>query len=192
MKKLLEVFFTIFFGIYVMGTTIATPYYVWQDIKEHNSFVRYIFVSPIIGFFNSLIWPYKVYQSNFTKNDHLTEIQKSNLELFMSSQNILTSSINLIQAIPTSKDIKGDIEKIESLMNGAKEKLQNTDKVVLNSIYNGLGDVAHDKLLKAIEYYQSGMKGNKTDLPRGDALLIDFNKWMEDNWTEIVKVIQKN
>jgi len=192
MRKLLEGLFSIVFVIYFMGTTITTPYYIWQDIKEHNSFVRYIFVSPIVGFFNSLIWPYKVYQSNFTNNGHLTEIQKLNLELFMSSQKIFSSSINLTQGIPTSKDIKGDIEKIESLMNGAKEKLQNTDKVVLNSIYNGLGDMAHDKLLKAIEYYQSGMNGNKTDLPRGDALLIDFNKWMESNWTEIVKVIQKN
>lgn len=188
MKRLLEVVFGGVFVVYMLGTFIGTPYYTWQDIKQHDSFVRYVFVSPIVGFFDSVIWPYKVYQSNFTEETtQLSKIQEENLKTFMASSNVLSSAINLTKSIPTSKDIKGDIEKVKSLISGAKEKLQSSDREVLNSIYNGLGDVAHDKLLKAIEYYQSGMNGNKTDLTRGDTLLIDFDKWMQDNWANMVK-----
>ncbi len=65
MKKILEVIFGLVIGAYILGTFIATPYYTWDDIQKNDSFIRYIFVSPIVGFFKSYLWPYYVFIDNY-------------------------------------------------------------------------------------------------------------------------------
>ncbi len=109
----------------------------------------------------------------------------------MIAQEHLSSAITLTRSIPKSKDIKGDFKKVKSLMDGAKTRLLESDKMVLNNIYQGLGDIVHNKLLIAIEYYQSGMleNGDRTDLTRGDALLVEYDKWMNENWNNIGEAI---
>lgn len=203
MKKLLETTIGLIFGVYMFGVMISTTYNTWQDIKQHDSFIRYIFVSPVVGFINSFTWPYDVYVNNFeettqaietTQDNTLSEVQVNNINQYMRAQNNFVSAMTLTREIRVSKDPKGDLEKIDSLLNSTKEKILATDRMVLNNFYHGLGDIAHDKLLKMAQYYQSGMQrdGDRSNIARGDALLIDYNEWMANNWGKVGKALNQN
>lgn len=47
-------------------------------------------------------------------------------------------------------------------------------------------------LTRSIQTSKDVKNGNQVDLNRGDALLIDFDKWMQDNWRKIVSAVNKD
>ena len=190
MKKVLEGFAGIIVSIYMLGMMIGTPYYTWNDIQKNDSFIRYIFVSPIIGFLKSSVWPYYVYTDiTETNSSQVTDIQNTNIKSFVVAQKYLNSAMLLARSV---KHQKGDLEKIESLLEDSKKSILKCDRSVLNNLVDGWGDTSYDILLKSIEYSLLALSkdGDRSDLARSDVLLIDYKNWLKNNWIKIDKLIQ--
>jgi len=124
--------------------------------------------------------------------NNLTDVQNANIESFMVAREYLRSSIELLHSMMSSKDgknIESDLEKIITLLEASKSRMAECDIEVLNDLINGWGDISN-VFIKGVDYYISAFKKrDKSNLIRGDALLIDCDKWVEKNQIEIINKI---
>ncbi len=117
----------------------------------------------------------------------MTEIQNTNVKSFITAQEYLNSAMILSRSLRDSKNPKEDLEKVKSLLEASRGSMQKCDRDVLNSIVAGWGDISLDVFVKAVEYSISALTrdGDKSDLARGDALMFDYKKWLQNNWAQI-------
>lgn len=113
----------------------------------------------------------------------IDEVARKSVDGFFAGYEHAVNANKLATTMSSSKDPLGDFEMVKSLFNKSKEQLAQCDKQVLNRIYNGWGDVVSDKLIPAIDFFLAGVKpkGDRTNLARGDALMSEFNIWLQSN-----------
>jgi len=151
------------------------------------------------AFFPSLIippygWALKPLglQSYITKKTtgivEIDEKTHKSIEGFFTGYEYFTSANILARSMISSKDAPGDLEKVKTLLNKSKEILSDCDLRILNNIYNQWGDVLSNKLIPAIDLQLAGIKanGDRNDLIRGDALMADFDSWLQSNWSNLL------
>lgn len=123
----------------------------------------------------------------------IDENTRKSVEGFFTGYDYAVSANKLARAMVTSKDPLGDFEKVRTLLNKSKERLSECDIALLNRIYNGWGDILSEKFIPAIDFLLAGMqpKGNRNDLARSDALMAEFDKWLQTNWNKILLVLNE-
>ena len=122
---------------------------------------------------------------NSAKTD---EEARKTIEAFFAGYEYAISANKLARGIPTSKDRVGDFEKVKALLDKARERLSECDTHILNKIYNGWGDILSNKFIPAINLHLAGSQaqGDRNDLARGDALMAEFDRWLQQNWNQIL------
>ena len=193
---------TVFFivAIYMfIALTIAGPYFTWKDIQGSNSFLRYITISPIVGWFQGIAWPYYLYEQNEeSKNIVIIKTKVKNLEYFVAGKQYLVQTMIESQFITTkmleellkSKDRskssvegifnKADFSNVNKLLKLSKASFDKCDNNVLNSVNPNLSYIKNS-YLTAIEYYNQGLKpGLKLEQASGkfekaDSILSEIN-----------------
>ncbi len=181
MRKALSVLGNVLFvalWLYFMSVSIMSCYYWWKDVKAHDSFIRAALWSPVVGMAKATHWPYYEF---FARRDQKAEPRcivclSRSISLYQSAQ-------PLIQALPSSENLARDIEAITSLLQRAQTAAEEADRAELNSIAPGFGDAVMDKYLQALKYYNAALAGgaDKADVSRGDAAMVQFSTWMEEN-----------
>lgn len=193
MRKLKDLMVTVgalVLVMYALSVTGMSIYYGWKDIKSSDSFVRFVFISPFVGFYKATHWPYYVFfENNDTEIKAEKKVQDS-IKAFFNGYQYLNDANVLITNIMNSKNFKKDFNRSMVLLENAKERFKECEKKVLNKIYNNWGDLVFDKYIPAINFILSGIKNNdQSDLARSDALLAESNDWLENNWNEILKTL---
>lgn len=183
MVNIKEKFLQTLLIIYIAGNTIAIPYFTWKDILEHNSFVRYIFVSPVVGSFKGFLWPYfggksfyqKFYNEQKTVDDNIQNFHKAiayNI-LLNTDKRELTKAEKIILTIKIQKEIVKCLEKV--------------NKVELNKMVAGAGSIAVDSYLKASKDLIIGLENKDT---KAIASSVEhykkFQDWMKNNQEDFI------
>lgn len=182
------------FAIYIMVSLIITPYNNWEYAKN-NGFVKWFLFGEVVATVKAFGWPYFVFKkyTNLNKNLRMDEKISKSIMGFFNAYVYFISTNKLAQEIPTSEDQLSDLEKVISLLNGAKERISECDLIQLNKIYNGWGDIVSNKFIPAIDLLLNGMNpnGDRNDCIRSDALIVDFNVWLQNNWNPLLLKLNK-
>jgi hypothetical protein len=192
---------------FLIAVIVAGPYYTYKDIQRHDSFIRYIFISPAVGYFKGITWPYHYYSSipSQDENENIVNFIKGNEYLFQAMNEIKASSLKMLfktmsnnKTKYSDEDKSKDVASIQSLITLSKESFDKCDKDVLNGIHSEMGFI-RDQFLLALNYYTKGIDntvGNNADLDKenteqnlekGDAVLKKINIWMDKNLKEVLQ-----
>jgi hypothetical protein len=123
----------------------------------------------------------------------IDEKTRKSVEGFFTGYEYFSSANKLAFAMPSSKDPLGDFENVRTLLIKSKERLSECDVVLLNRIYNGWGDSLSENLIPAIDLLLAGTqpKGDRSNLARSDALIAEYNGWLETNWNKMLPVLNE-
>lgn len=180
------------FVIYFLTTNVMMAYYWWKDVKAHNSFVRAVTIAPMVGVAKGAVWPYfafvhgkYIFKPKYADIDRKTEMTISG---FFAGQEYFSNANKLASNTQDPLGLLNDFENILSLLKKSKERLSQCDIETLNTIYPEWGDMVRDKLLPGVNLSLASLEpmGDRDDLIRANALVADFDTWMQDNWNGIV------
>ena len=182
MGKMRSAFSNAFFivlSLYLMSVSFASCYYWWKDVKAHDSFIRAAVWSPVIGTFKATHWPYY----EFVQRRRTQRPEPPSVAYLTRSITLYQSAHPLIKALPSAQDPAKDIQAIIALLQRARAEAEKVDGTELNSVRPSLGDMVLDKYLQALKYYNDALSpdGDRADLSRGDAAMVQFVTWMEAN-----------
>ena len=177
-----------------------------QEIQKGTAFYSVIAVVAFIvfAFFPSLIvlpysWvlkPLGLESYVVAKSSDIEQINpkiRKSIEAFFTGYEYFISANKLVIAMRTSNDPLGDFDKVKTLMNKSKERLSECDTEILNKVYKGWGDIVSNKFVPSIDILLSGIqsKGDRNDLSRGDALVVELDEWLHDNWNKILLTLNQ-
>jgi len=113
---------------------------------------------------------------------------RHSIEGFFNGYDHFASTNKLLREMLNSQNPVEEYKKAVSLLNKSKENLIKCNPEVLDNVYSGWGDILSNKFIPAIDIYIAGIEPNadKNKLQRGDELLIEFNEWLEKNWSNIL------
>jgi hypothetical protein len=118
---------------------------------------------------------------------------RDTIEGFFGGYDDFTKATILFAGMNTSQNPLGDLVKVESLMNQAREQLSKLDIRILNELYSGWGDAVSIKLIPALELISPAMRENEkvdlNDIAKADRLATEFHKWLRSNWNEILHTL---
>jgi hypothetical protein len=199
-KELIKTVSIFIAAIYLfIALTIAGPYFTWKDIQGSNSFFRYIVVSPIVGWFQGVAWPYYLYKQ--IEEKEVREVRVKNLEHFLGgkeylllmNQEMQNIALRLMANIIKNKDnpsknkelIKNiDLTRFKELLELSKASFNKCDDKVLSDIHHNLSYIKN-QLLHVLDYYNTaldyGINSDKArvNFEKGDAILLEVNTLME-------------
>jgi hypothetical protein len=195
-------------AVYIfIAVMVAGPYYTYKDIQKHDSFIRYIFISPAVGYFKGITWPYHYYSAipSQAESDNIVNFFKGNEHLYQAMNEIKATSLKMLfQTMSNNKtkysdeDKSKDVASIQSLITLSKESFNKCDKDVLNGIHSEMGFI-RDQFLLALNYYTKGInntvginadldkENTEQNLEKGDAILKKINIWMDKNLKEVLQ-----
>ena len=144
-------------------------------------------------------WPLKVFGLEryiATKATSIVEIDektRKSIEGFFTGYDYAVSANKLARAMVSSKDPLTDFQKVRTLLKKSKERLSECDLELLNNLYKGWGDILSNKFIPAIDYLLADIepKGDRNDLARGDALMAEFDEWLQTNWNKILLILNE-
>lgn len=187
---------SVIFSIYWLSVMVMSTYYWWSDVKSHDSFMRTFTISPAIGLFKATHWPYYTF---FKKETHQVAYQldsktKQNIDGFFHGYEYAMSANTLTRAMMSAEDANAfmdDYKKAISLFSESQERLATCDRTILNGIYSGWGDMVLDKFIPAIDKIMEGSKpdGDRNELVRSEALMVEFDNWLQENWHGLLDTI---
>jgi hypothetical protein len=200
-------------AIYIfIALTIAGPYFTWKDIQGSNSFLRYIVISPIVGWFQGVAWPYYLYeQIEESEKSEVREVKVKNLGHFVAgkeylllmNQEMQNLALRLMANIIKNKDnpsknkelIKNiDLTRFKELLELSKASFNKCDDKVLNDIHHNLSYIKN-QLLLVLDYYNTaldyGINSDKArvNFEKGDAILLEVNTLMEGIKDKSLKIL---
>jgi hypothetical protein len=210
-KELIKTVSIFIAAIYLfIALTIAGPYFTWKDIQGSNSFFRYIVVSPIVGWFQGVAWPYYLYKQ--IEEKEVREVRVKNLEHFLGgkeylllmNQEMQNIALRLMANIIKNKEDPSknkelakniDLTRLKDFLELSRSSFNKCDDKVLNGIHHNLGYIKNQFLL-VLDYYSAGLDyGINTDntrinLEKGDAILLKINSLMENIKSEKLKLYE--
>ena len=200
-EKIVSSFIFIFAIYFFTAIMLAGPYYTYKDIQRHDSFVRYIFVSPIVGYFKGVTWPYQYYFSKPSKaeNESIVNFLQGNEYLHQAMNKMRAVAMRSVFQTISSNKVKyseeakrKELDEIHKLIALSKNSFSNSDVETLNGIHNEFGYIRNQFLL-VLDYYSTGVKNtiginpnlnkenSEDNLGKGDAILKEINIWMVKN-----------
>lgn len=170
-------------SLYLLSVTIMLPYYWWRDVKAHDSYLRAIIWSPVVGVFKATHWPYYA----FFSGPHLSSSQAESVKAFFATYEYLKDFQTLVLSFSTSTSEQEDAAHVQTLLASALARLRECDSGILNELHPGWGDLVDHKLRPALQKIDDCFEHGRDDaeLARVDALLAEFDSWLRDNWNAI-------
>lgn len=180
--------------LYIVSAFWMSVYYSWKDIKTHDSFIRAVLVSPIVGVFKASHWPYYAFMSE--RKGHAQAIDtetEASIESFFVGYEYFSEAHKLGKGITTSRSRDGDLVKVKTLLAKAELRLSECNRETLNREYSGWGSIVHEKAIPAIDLYLASVQGegDRNDSIRADALMVDLDTWLSQNWDRILFHLNK-
>ena len=188
LKKVVFNCFAFVLALYVISISLMSVYYGWQDVTRNESFLRYVFVSPFVGFYKATHWPYYVFYKNKYGESNVNEKVKNNVNNFFHGYRYFSDANSLLSNI-NSKPTDENIDQAVALLKSAKKRLNNCDKNVLNNIYDNWGETVYNSMIPSIEIALSGFQDEikRKKLIKGNAYIAEFNDWLGSNWDDLLK-----
>jgi hypothetical protein len=186
--------------IAVASPLVANLFYAYGVEEEHHEKANVVgsyitLIVSLVGFFifafaptvKSMAWGWVPYNRALVSYNIKKDIWAST-NSFFSGIDILSNAHKLVQAMPSSKDMLGDYVKIGTLLDESKNEFLKCDIKIMNSTHDGWGDILSTKAIPAIDFYLKGLlpSGDDKDWTRGDALVLDFNRWMDSNLNSLL------
>lgn len=192
MKKISAIF-SGFFGfvivIYFISVSVMGVYYTYRDIKVHDSFVRYLFISPIVGVFKATHWPYYELIKQTSAPD-VVEYEGS-VKAFFISQKLFDAGNKAVQ-----KRSSGSNKAAYECIKSARESALRCNADELNAIYNDWGTIVRDKFVPALDVmlkiFDDKLKIDPQELARGEILLQEYFDWTEANNAELINAVSRH
>jgi hypothetical protein len=135
--------------------------------------------SPVVAGFKATHWPYY----EFVQSKPSGESESPSVTALQRSLNQYRSARPLLEGLLSSENPAEDVESVLSLLERAQIEAKKVDRDELNSIAAGFGDAVLDDYLEALEHYTKALAegGNAIEGSRGDAAMVRFVTWMEEN-----------
>lgn len=191
MKKTNDTISSIFgfiFMIYIIGAQFSVPAFTYQDIKKHDSVLRFIFISPVIGLIKAPVWPYFAYTS-FNKDSD--KISNKSVDAFVQSMEALSKTIKLTGDLAISSNPKSEAQKLVYWLKITDGILKACDEQELETIYTGWGK-STALLKEGISLAVNGSERETQGITaRKTALLNRFQIWAQANSAQLEKVLKK-
>jgi hypothetical protein len=114
-------------------------------------------------------------------------VERHSIDSFFTGYTYFISANQLAKAMVNPESILKDFENVKTLLNKSRERLKECDKNVLNKIYSEWGNKVYDKFIPALDLTIAGIqpRGDRNDPIRGDALLADFDTWLQKNKSDL-------
>lgn len=166
--------------------TIAAPYYNWQYAKD-NSFIKWALGGEIVATGKAFIWPYFVFADHMNQPDPsqqiLDEVTDRSINSFFAATSSIGGAESLLKNILVSEDFLSDWEDIKLLLRNSQTRLAEVDITVLNSIYDGWGDIVDNALIPAVDFYVAGIDNDFEEVyfARADAMIVRYSNWIQEN-----------
>lgn len=135
--------------IYVIGVIIAGIHFQKQDMGNSDSFLWRLVVSPKVGFFKGIIWPYYFLKSspeskvdNPIASIEAGEIQFSknkSVNAYLNALAAYSRAFEYVEEKRSTGDRSKDREIIQSLLSRTETLLNDCDVAELDAIYQGMG-----------------------------------------------------
>lgn len=118
---------------------------------------------------------------------------RRSVESFFRGYKYLQILNTLQRSLKTSKDPMGDRERILELLRAALRSFEEVDPSELNGIHPEWGSVTVNYVVPGIRKLLSGAlpEGDRADLARGDAMLAEYDSWLERNWNAIAAKVDE-
>ena len=171
------------FALYLLSVTVMCPYYWWRDVKVHDSYLRAILGSPVVGLFKASHWPYYA----FFSSPKVSNSHGESVSAFFACYEYLKDIQTLVLSISKSKTQKEDAAHVQTLLSSALARLRECDSARLNEVHAGWSDITDRTLRPALQKMDACFRHGRDDaeLARVDALLAEFDTWLRDNWNII-------
>jgi hypothetical protein len=200
-EKIVNSFIFIFAIYFFTAIMLAGPYYTYKDIQRHDSFVRYIFVSPIVGYFKGVTWPYQYYFSKPSKaeNESIVNFLQGNEYLHQAMNKMRAVAMRSVFQTISSNNVKyseeakrKELDEMNKLITLSRDSFSNSDVEMLNGIHNEFGHIRNQFLL-VLNYYSIGVnntigmspnldkENSENNLGKADEILKEINIWMVKN-----------
>src|SRR5207253_1300807 len=92
-------------GLYLFTTQFAAPYYWYRDVKEHDSFLRAVFWSPLVGELKGVVWPYFAFASS--REDKANE-EAAAIAAFVRARKSLSLAEEFVDIVKAEKATQDD------------------------------------------------------------------------------------
>lgn len=188
-KESVSGLFGLIFMIYFIGAQFSVAAFTYQDIKKNDSFLRYVFVSPLVGLVKAPVWPYFAYTSMFNKDSD--KISNKNVDAFFHAMEGLSRTMKLAGDFAISTNPKNEAQKMAYWLNATNDILKGCDEKELEEIYPGWG--------KSTAFLKAGIHlaatGSERETPgitkQKDELLNRFQVWIQANYGPMSKTLKK-
>ena len=172
--------------VYIIGIQLAIPAFTYEDIKQHDSYFRYIFVSPLVGILKSPAWPYFAINS-----DSQEKLSNKSVDSFFQALHGLSETNKLYGEFAISTNPRDEAAKIVYWLHATETILKSCDESELEAIYPGWGKST--ALLKAGVTLAANASEKETPgvTARKDDLLNRYQIWISANSTNLDKILRK-
>ena len=192
MKKIRELFsgfFGLFIGLYFLSVNVMGVLYTYRDIKVHDSFARYLFISPIVGVFKATHWPYYEF---FKSNQFAEAVEyEGSVKAFFISQQLFNAGNEAVKE-KTSQSSKAAYQ----FMKSARDNVLKCNAEELNAVYAGWGTIVRDKFIPAldviIEMMDEKLNADPKELAKGEILLQEYFDWSEAHGAELRDSVKRH
>jgi hypothetical protein len=181
--------FTILIALYFISINFMGIYYTYKDIKTHDSFGRFLFISPLVGFLKATHWPYYEF---FKNGENAATVEYGNsIKSFFMSQKLLDAGTEAVKG-KTQESAKAAYQLIKA----SRENALKCNTEELNRIYPEWGTIVRDKFIPALDTLIISMdkklEADPAELAKGEILLQEYFDWTEENSIGLVKTLEKN
>lgn len=178
-------FLGLFLMVYVLGIQLSVPVFIYQDVKEHDSFLRYIFVSPIVGVLKSPAWPYFAFRA--MPSGKPKKIKNDSVSAYFQALEALAEANKSAGALAISDAPQKELARYEYWLQVTDRVLKSCDESELESIYPGWG--------KSTSFLKAGVRLALTSSEREtagkkDEMLRRFGVWASANMHNLGKVLK--
>jgi len=174
-------------NIFFCSLIFATPYYHWQYAKD-NGFIKWVFGGEIIATAKAFAWPYFVLTDYVnhevpSRQASIDEATERSLTSFFAAISSVSGAQSLMDNMLISDNPLSDRDDMQLLLRNAQSRLTEVDTTVLNSIYNGWGEIVDSALIPAVSFLVAGIDNDFDEIyfARADAMMVRYNNWLNGN-----------